>query len=390
MLSVRGVNLGGWLVLERFIRPSLFALTSCDIRGAFHSTHSPHNESTTIQPSFITRDQGIVPSNNDECKPILDKLYPIDQWTLIEAFDTRELAREYLRHHWEHFVTWEDLHQIKYAAGLDVVRVPIGHWILLPDGQRSYYTDHVDGRTKSEPFIGGEWPYLQRLVQWCRELQLQIYVDLHTAPGSQNGFDNSGRANVTGPTCIGWCSHNENVERTLVNIRQIAHQIVLDGMQDVVTGFGVLNEPFIDCGMDLIRRFNNRAAGIVREVLGEDVTIIIGDLFNSSKWDGFWVDQGNTLLDSHYYHGKCERFLMALVLSHNTAFLFEQVSLVINFDLPTNRENYIHRIGRSGRFGRKGVAINFLTEGDVRYLRDIEQFYTTEITEMPMNVVDLI
>jgi len=68
----------------------------------------------------------------------------------------------------------------------------------------------------------------------------------------------------------------------------------------------------------------------------------------------------------------------------------QQVSLVINFDLPTNRENYIHRIGRSGRFGRKGVAINFLTESDVRYLRDIEQFYTTEITEMPMNVADLI
>mmetsp|Transcript_11454 Transcript_11454/g.19415 ORF Transcript_11454/g.19415 Transcript_11454/m.19415 type:complete len:412 (-) Transcript_11454:803-2038(-) len=68
----------------------------------------------------------------------------------------------------------------------------------------------------------------------------------------------------------------------------------------------------------------------------------------------------------------------------------QQVSLVINFDLPTNRENYIHRIGRSGRFGRKGVAINFLTEGDVRYLRDIEQFYTTQITEMPMDVADLI
>jgi translation initiation factor 4A len=68
----------------------------------------------------------------------------------------------------------------------------------------------------------------------------------------------------------------------------------------------------------------------------------------------------------------------------------QQVSLVINYDLPTNRENYIHRIGRSGRFGRKGVAINFLTESDVRYLRDIEQFYTTEITEMPMNVADLI
>lgn len=68
----------------------------------------------------------------------------------------------------------------------------------------------------------------------------------------------------------------------------------------------------------------------------------------------------------------------------------QQVSLVINYDLPTNRENYIHRIGRSGRFGRKGVAINFLTSSDVRYLQDIEQFYETQIEEMPMNVADLI
>jgi translation initiation factor 4A len=68
----------------------------------------------------------------------------------------------------------------------------------------------------------------------------------------------------------------------------------------------------------------------------------------------------------------------------------QQVSLVINYDLPTNRENYIHRIGRSGRFGRKGVAINFITEADVRYLRDIETFYHTQVEEMPMHVADLI
>ncbi|CAH1759787.1 3869_t:CDS:2 [Entrophospora sp. SA101] len=52
--------------------------------------------------------------------------------------------------------------------------------------------------------------------------------------------------------------------------------------------------------------------------------------------------------------------------------------------------NYIHRIGRGGRFGRKGVAINFVTSEDVRMLRDIEQFYNTQIDEMPMNVADLI
>lgn len=68
----------------------------------------------------------------------------------------------------------------------------------------------------------------------------------------------------------------------------------------------------------------------------------------------------------------------------------QQVSLVICYDLPTSRELYIHRIGRSGRFNRKGVAINFVTNEDVRILRDIEQYYSTEINEMPMNINDLL
>ena len=68
----------------------------------------------------------------------------------------------------------------------------------------------------------------------------------------------------------------------------------------------------------------------------------------------------------------------------------QQVSLVINYDLPTNRELYIHRIGRSGRFERKGVAINFVKNDEIRLLRDIELYYSTQIDEMPMNVADLI
>ena len=68
----------------------------------------------------------------------------------------------------------------------------------------------------------------------------------------------------------------------------------------------------------------------------------------------------------------------------------QQVSLVINYDLPNNRENYIHRIGRSGRYGRKGVAINFVKADDIGVLRDIEQYYSTQIDEMPMNVADLV
>ncbi|KAH3675815.1 hypothetical protein WICPIJ_009268 [Wickerhamomyces pijperi] len=67
----------------------------------------------------------------------------------------------------------------------------------------------------------------------------------------------------------------------------------------------------------------------------------------------------------------------------------QQVSLVMNYDLPMDRENYIHRIGRSGRFGRKGVAINFVTEQDVQSLHDIEQYYSTQIEEMPVNINDM-
>jgi len=64
----------------------------------------------------------------------------------------------------------------------------------------------------------------------------------------------------------------------------------------------------------------------------------------------------------------------------------QQVSIVINYDLPANRENYIHRIGRSGRFGRKGVAINLVTPKDQESLKQLETFYSTQIEEMPESV----
>ena len=66
----------------------------------------------------------------------------------------------------------------------------------------------------------------------------------------------------------------------------------------------------------------------------------------------------------------------------------QQLSLVINFDLPKSRETYIHRIGRSGRYGRKGVAINLVTDRDIDHMKEIESFYETKIVEMPQNLED--
>ena len=61
----------------------------------------------------------------------------------------------------------------------------------------------------------------------------------------------------------------------------------------------------------------------------------------------------------------------------------QQISIVLNYDLPNSIENYIHRIGRSGRYGRKGTAINFATDADSKKVEELEQFYSTQIEELP-------
>lgn len=66
----------------------------------------------------------------------------------------------------------------------------------------------------------------------------------------------------------------------------------------------------------------------------------------------------------------------------------QQVSLVLNYDLPREKETYIHRIGRSGRFGRKGVAINLITSEECEGIQQLEKFYNTQIEEMPADISD--
>jgi translation initiation factor 4A len=61
----------------------------------------------------------------------------------------------------------------------------------------------------------------------------------------------------------------------------------------------------------------------------------------------------------------------------------QQVSIVINFDIPKDVHTYIHRIGRSGRWGRKGTGINFITRRDIFKIKEIEQYYNTQIDELP-------
>lgn len=67
----------------------------------------------------------------------------------------------------------------------------------------------------------------------------------------------------------------------------------------------------------------------------------------------------------------------------------QQVSLVINYDLPLDKENYVHRIGRSGRFGRKGIAINLLTAEDTDAFRELQRYYRIKIRQMPSDLLAL-
>ena len=110
--------------------------------------------------------------------------------------------------------------------------------------------------------------------------------------------------------------------------------------------------------------------------------------FTVSSMHGDMTGEERSLIMKEFRSGSSRVLITTDLLARGID--IQQVSLVINYDMPPNRENYIHRIGRSGRFGRKGVAINFVTTDDTRALREIEAFYNTQIDEMPLNVADLL
>ena len=118
----------------------------------------------------------------------------------------------------------------------------------------------------------------------------------------------------------------------------------------------------------------------------------VSDLYDAMVDDGFPVccihgSMEKELRDHAFKDFKNGKYRV-LISSNVTArgIDIQQVSIVINFDLPKDIHTYLHRIGRSGRWGRKGVGINFITRRDVPKIREIEQHYATEIQELPGNV----
>lgn len=125
---------------------------------------------------------------------------------------------------------------------------------------------------------------------------------------------------------------------------------------------------------------SNKVEMLTRELTDRDFCV-------SCLYGQMEQEERNKILDS-FRSGSTRILITTDVLARGID--VQQVSLVINFDLPYEKETYIHRIGRSGRFGRKGIAINMVTPYDHEQLKTITEYYETQIDEMPANIAELI
>ncbi|KAI8998465.1 glycoside hydrolase [Trametes punicea] len=245
---IRGVNLGGWLVTEPFIVPALYE--------KYVNTSTP----------------------------------AVDEWHLTQLMQADGSISD-LENHYKTFITEKDFADIA-AAGLNFVRIPIPYWAIEV--------------RENEPFLPKtSWTYFLQAIQWARKYGLRINLDLHSLPGSQNGWNHSGRLGdinvLLGPMGIA------NAERSLDYIRIIAEFISQPEYRDVIQLFGITNEPFgPTIGQDPIKRYYLQAYNIVRNASGtgegNGPWVVFHDAFFGLKqWAGFLPNADRTQLDIHQY-----------------------------------------------------------------------------------------
>jgi superfamily II DNA/RNA helicase len=122
----------------------------------------------------------------------------------------------------------------------------------------------------------------------------------------------------------------------------------------------------------------------------------VSSLYDAMLEDGFPVCRIHSGMDKSERDKAFSEFrtgaYRVLISSNVTArgIDIQQVSVVINFDVPKCVHTYLHRIGRSGRWGRKGVGINLITRRDISKLKEIEGHYSTQINELPSGFNGLI
>jgi superfamily II DNA/RNA helicase len=113
---------------------------------------------------------------------------------------------------------------------------------------------------------------------------------------------------------------------------------------------------------------------------------MLEDNFPVKKIHGKMTSEERKRTNAEFKSGSCRVLITSDLFARGID--VQQVSMVINFDIPKSEHTYLHRIGRSGRWGRKGIAINFQTKYDVHKLKHFEEYYNTQIIEMPANYSD--
>lgn len=147
----------------------------------------------------------------------------VDEWSLCQKLGNIECHKA-LEAHWDTFVQFEDFQKIK-KAGLNVVRIPVGYWSFL-DVEWEY--------------VSGAATYLDQAIEWAREINLHVIIDLHGAPKSQNGFDHSGHK-LKEPH---W-GEGDSIPNTHNALKILEEKYANSWMYDVVIAIQPLNEPLL-------------------------------------------------------------------------------------------------------------------------------------------------
>ena len=167
-------------------------------------------------------------------------------------------------------------------------------------------------------------------------------------------------------------------ELTLEGIKQFyidceKNEYKFDTLCDIFSVL-VINQSIIYCNSQKIVEYLNNK--------------LVASNFTVSFIHGGLTSQEREITMSDFRKGKTKVLLTTDLLGRGID--VQQVSVVINYDIPSKVESYIHRIGRSGRYGRKGVAINFVTYYDRKRMTNIEQYYNTELQPLPADIGSLV
>ena len=183
----------------------------------------------------------------------------------------------------------------------------------------------------------------------------------------------------------------EFIDRILQNPIKIlvkAEQLTLQGIKQYYVQVYNDNEKYSTV-KDL---FGNLSIG--QSIIYCNSTNRVDDLHEAMQEDGFPVGKMHGKLSENVRNDTSKNFRKGVERVLICSDLYargidvQQVSIVINFDIPKNESTYLHRIGRSGRWGRKGVAINFKTKYDNDKLRRFQEYYDTQIDELPVNYAE--